>query len=581
LGRGVPNDSRNPKNRIGLLGNVMPSNFVNLDAIIRREDWQTTPDSGNSAPLSRPLTFKASEFETAGTAFQILRKPEFQRETASWEPEKVVDLVKSFLEDELIPAVIIWKNNQTGNLFVIDGAHRLGALIAWVHNDYGDGALSRDFFKNVIPPEQQKAADKTRDLMKAVGFYEHIKASGKLPITEKEGRYARVLLERSIDVQNITGGGFEKAQASFFKINQQAAVITATELQLIKSRNKAYGIATRALVRSGVGHKFWKQFSPNVQSEIESVAEEVYSLIFKPPLTSPISVGLDLPVGGRGYSTEAISLLLGFVNLAIEPPKKRSRTRQKKTTDKPQEPPDDLDGKITIKILNDVRNITTRMTGKTLRSLALHSAIYFYSATGRFQPTAFIAIASLIRELDLEDGKPFVWFTLHRQHFEKFLASHRYLVNQVVIKNGSMEKSHEPMLDMFRTILALSGGRESDEQIMEKLKTKFYYLRAEDRGDYVSSPGEFSPAIKNARLRKGGLAKLHNCAICKAPIHPNAISMGHEIDKSDGGAADVQNVEFEHPFCNSSKAELLAIFNNQDAQAWRSVPTPKCLCLPI
>jgi hypothetical protein len=53
--------------------------------------------------------------------------------------------------------------------------------------------------------------------------------------------------------------------------------------------------------------------------------------------------------------------------------------------------------------------------------------------------------------------------------------------------------------------------------------------------------------------------------------------MGHDIDKKDDGAADVQNAEFEHPFCNSSKAELLAIFNNQDAQAWRNVPTPKCL----
>jgi len=261
------------KRRLGYWGNVMASNLVNLDAIIRREDWQAAPDSEGGSQLSRGLTFKASDFEQTGLAFLILRKPEFQRETASWEPEKVVDLVKSFLEDELIPAVIIWKNNQTGNLFVIDGAHRLGALIAWVHNDYGDRALSLDFFNNVIPPEQKKAADKTRELIKnSVGLYAEIKASGNLPNTVKEGRYARVLLERSIDVQQITGGGFEKAQASFFKINQQAAVITATELQLIKSRDKAYGIATRALIRAGVGHKYWKRFLPEIQSTIEALA---------------------------------------------------------------------------------------------------------------------------------------------------------------------------------------------------------------------------------------------------------------------------------------------------------------------
>jgi hypothetical protein len=128
----------------------MPSNFVNLDAIIRREDWQASPEGENDIQTSGGLVFKPSEFESGGLAFQLLRKPEFQRETASWEPEKVVDLAKSFLENDLIPAVIIWKNTQSGNLFVIDGAHRLGAIIAWVHNDYGDGALSRAFFNGII-----------------------------------------------------------------------------------------------------------------------------------------------------------------------------------------------------------------------------------------------------------------------------------------------------------------------------------------------------------------------------------------------------------------------------------------------
>lgn len=152
----------------------MASNLVNLDAIIHREDWQTKPDSESVGQQSAPLTFKVSDFEANGLAFQVLRKPEFQRETASWEPGRVFDLVKSFLEEELIPSVIIWKNDQTGNLFVIDGAHRLGALIAWVHNDYGDGPLSREFFKGVIPPEQQKAADKTRDLIKeGIGLYQN------------------------------------------------------------------------------------------------------------------------------------------------------------------------------------------------------------------------------------------------------------------------------------------------------------------------------------------------------------------------------------------------------------------------
>ena len=77
-----------------------------------------------------------------------LRKPEYQRETNEWTPEKVLGLIESFVNGDLIPAIILWtsKGNYT---FVIDGAHRLGALIAWVNDDYGDWEISRNFFENI------------------------------------------------------------------------------------------------------------------------------------------------------------------------------------------------------------------------------------------------------------------------------------------------------------------------------------------------------------------------------------------------------------------------------------------------
>ena len=64
---------------------------------------------------------------------------------------------------------------NTGNLFIIDGAHRLSALIAWVKDDYGDRSTSLTFFENLIPPEQEEAAQKTRNLIKKlVGSYESL-----------------------------------------------------------------------------------------------------------------------------------------------------------------------------------------------------------------------------------------------------------------------------------------------------------------------------------------------------------------------------------------------------------------------
>jgi hypothetical protein len=39
--------------------------------------------------------------------YGALRKPDFQRETADWSPQRVLGLIKSFIEGDLIPAVIV------------------------------------------------------------------------------------------------------------------------------------------------------------------------------------------------------------------------------------------------------------------------------------------------------------------------------------------------------------------------------------------------------------------------------------------------------------------------------------------
>jgi hypothetical protein len=146
---------------ITLAGVFMPArkNVVNLDALIIREDFEAeTPTS--SVPQTFPTTLVISDLEQTRPFFQMLRKPDFQRETASWEPEKVAGFIRSFVSGDLIPAVIMWQSK--GNNFVIDGCHRMSALIAWVLDDYGDKEKSNTFFKFHVGKDQKKAGDKTR-----------------------------------------------------------------------------------------------------------------------------------------------------------------------------------------------------------------------------------------------------------------------------------------------------------------------------------------------------------------------------------------------------------------------------------
>ncbi len=137
-----------------------PTPVVNLDALIPREDFEVMGD-GEQAP--RKPSVQINDLESDAFFYGALRKPDFQRETAEWDPKRVVGLIRTFIDDQLIPAVILWQNKEL--LFVIDGSHRLSALIAWVQNDYGDGPRSREFFNHTIPDDQLAVAKRTRELV--------------------------------------------------------------------------------------------------------------------------------------------------------------------------------------------------------------------------------------------------------------------------------------------------------------------------------------------------------------------------------------------------------------------------------
>jgi hypothetical protein len=106
----------------------MPAALVNLDALIRRDDFDVKADQPPQ-PAQLTFTLKVSDLNAGSLEYQTLRKPDFQRETASWGSEKIVELVRSFLDGDLIPAVILWRSPDSGNIFVIDGGHRLACII--------------------------------------------------------------------------------------------------------------------------------------------------------------------------------------------------------------------------------------------------------------------------------------------------------------------------------------------------------------------------------------------------------------------------------------------------------------------
>jgi uncharacterized protein YbjQ (UPF0145 family) len=275
------------------------SNVVNLDALIPREDFAVDDSATNSGSV-KEITIVHLEGFVFGPD---LRKPDFQRETIQWTPQKVLELIRAFVDSDLIPAVILWRSGRY--VFVIDGAHRLSALLAWIKNDYGDGMASQAYFGGNIPEDQRKIAKRTRDLIKKhIGSYSDYAEARKNPAVASDQMQDRLtnLGSNAIIAQWVPKTDAKSAEDSFFKINQAATPIDATERRILKARRSPSAIAARTITHGGTGHRYWISFDKPKRELIEQLGREIYHALYDPPISSTPLTTLDVPVAGRGYN---------------------------------------------------------------------------------------------------------------------------------------------------------------------------------------------------------------------------------------------------------------------------------------
>lgn len=129
--------------------------------MIQREDLDIK-ETKEAINMTLKDTVSVSDLNKNEFFLTNLFKPDFQRETSEWDYKKILAFIESFINQELIPSIILWRS-ESGKVFIIDGAHRLSSLIAWINDDYGDGQISNEFYKNSIMNEQLKIAKQTRE----------------------------------------------------------------------------------------------------------------------------------------------------------------------------------------------------------------------------------------------------------------------------------------------------------------------------------------------------------------------------------------------------------------------------------
>ena len=503
---------------------------VNLDALIQRDDVEA------KKPKAGKGVIQVTEMTVGRHFYGLLRKPLFQRETNDWGVDNVVSLIRSFRNGHLIPAVILW--SADGSTFVIDGAHRLSVFVAWVNNDYGDGALSQAFFKHQIPKSQREAARKCREQIKTEGLeYAELQQLTLLPSRTPEQLAWSTNIAQPIETQWVVGDA-DVALQSFLDINQRSVEIDPTERYMIVERKAPNIVAARALVSAGRGHAYWGAFDAQHVTDIEKYAKFIYDAIFEPENAQP-HTHTELQPAGMAQTTNGLRLALELVSIVTGVKGGANNMAA------------DIGGSQTSRVLAKVWGVVKYVAGKEPASLSLHPAVYFWGTTGNHRPSMFLAVVSFVQEPIQKDE--LAKFTLHRAKLEEILIGKSNLGQQILSRYGGWKRSLEPIKSLLWQILDGLEAGKNDAEIFTGISSS----TVEASKDGSDKSVRWKETRSAARI-KASLASAQRCAICKARLVLFHASDDHIQRRADGGHSGQGNAQLTHHYCNHGFKEHYA-----------------------
>ena len=517
---------------------------VTLDALIPREDFEIIDELENGIISRNKSTLSIEDLAFDSFFFSALRKPDFQRETNEWTPEKICNFIESFVKGELVPAIILWKH-KNGYIFVIDGSHRLSALGAWINDDYGDNEISLGYYERFIPQDQKEIAEYTRKLVnERIGSFKDYQKARRNPdgVPEYILDNVKNLGAIALQIQWVEGDS-TTAEKSFLKINQSATPISNAELELIQSRKMPYAIAARAIMRAGKGHNYWSTFNNSIQNDIKKIANKIHQLLFTGNAFSETSSLSNLPIGGNFASTSTLDLINQTVKIS-------------NNIDEKNDYEIDETGKKTFNYLKETLELIQLIYSKEKFSLGLHPFIYFYSNTGKHKIASYYGILELFYRLKTQNR--IKEFCKVREKFEKIILKYEFLIQQIVRKWRQSKRGYKEVADYFEQIIILLNMKDYDsiENVIEELikMPKFNYLKIAIIDNTANSTNrkDFSRGEK-AQIKIQTLVQvLPICPICGGYIDMNSSSIDHIKRKRDGGKSNIENGQVTHIYCNTT-----------------------------
>lgn len=512
---------------------------VFLDSFVKKDDFNAEYNDGTRSQ-SMKSTISISELEKDSFFLNALRKPDFQRETNDWDGEKIIEFIDSLVSNELIPSIILWKN-ENNLIFLIDGAHRISAVCAWINDDYGDGEISRKYYDGYIPDEQLKIASEVREkINEIVGPYADYKNKS---ISKRGIEFEKKLNNLGsvgISIQWVFGDS-RKAEESFIKINQKSTPIGDRELEIIKNRDKSYAACTRLILRAAKGHDYISNITDESEkSEITKLAKEVHTLMFGNKSVNYTELN-ELPIAGMISSNHTLDVIAQTVIIC---------NGNNKTL---------LNSEINFsnlkKILLNCKKSLSFICSKEQYSLGLHPYIYFYNDIGGHKIGNYYGILQFICDIK---NKPTELdkFIKNRERFEKIIMKYNFIFQQLQRKWRQSKRAYKELSYFYKDLLDEIDKNDNDNSVINEISKKYNFLDFQIiDNDKNNKNANFSQGKKKQIKIQTVASSLLKCPICNGYLTPVSSSIDHIIRKADGGDDSLNNGQLTHLYCNTTYKE--------------------------
>ncbi len=533
--------------------------------------------------------------------FNRIVKPDFQRATCAWDPQACVTFLRSVLNRRIIPSIILWRSNETGLVYVLDGAHRLSVLRAWMIDDWGDKA-GEFYGKNENFEDILQAAHAARDAVnqsigpfkafeEARSEFDKIALAGGAPMhsmSQARAQMARFYLDtfgsnRTLHAQ-WEDGDYAAAEESFLAINRQGVPLDDLESLLIEYRNGSMARVIMSIANAGAAGHYWPHppaSEPLTEplkaklSTFDGRCAELHRTLFVPPFDTTVrDINVPLIVApGHFRLQQHLIELLPLLSEGMPVDADGIKKLLGKDSGGPVQDMIINADELLSRVENKLEHIGGQGNGSL--SLALVPLIYWYNRRGGFVRALMYGwMHWLLAGSDSEIRSRKIVVSSVRGELEDVLTRYKDEFAEIQHRAGAGFKSLARVTNFIQelvTLLIETRGLD-DEGRGDRLGALFEAKpsKVAPRGGRSRSFSKTSRAEINVRALLGSPVR---CEICGGVVDlKQGVQYDHKQHYWAGGTSAPDNGRATHPFCNLFRERIGKLRSGVEVAKLPSLP---------